>query len=87
MNIRPPSDAAIIAAFWWNDTRCDVACKLHTTRSHVTRVWANARAAGELPQLRRPPKGFDLRPDAMAIAAKLFPQSAMIPNGTARRSA
>ncbi len=82
-----PHDSTIIAAFWWPDSRADVACKLKTNAAHVRRVWLKAKASGALPVIKRPKGGFDLRGDAMDLARRLFPHTAFIvPIKTEKRS-
>ena len=71
-------DTAIIAAFWWSKSRADIACMLHTSADHVKRVWTKAKTGGILPDLARPPNGFDPRISAMEIAKHYFPQTAFI---------
>ena len=69
-------DSTIIAAYWWSDSRADVACKLHTSADHVKRVRAKAKWQGIIPDLPRPAQGFDPRVTALGLAKHFFPQTA-----------
>lgn len=61
--------STIVATFWWPFSRADIACMLRTSAGHVQHVWLKAKERGELPNIARPARGFDLRREAIGRAA------------------